>query len=43
LGRIYLTKGMLQKALEEFNGALKINPDDQELAQLVEELQTKLQ
>ena len=43
LGRIYLTKGMLQKALEEFNGALKINPDDQELSQLVEELQTKLQ
>jgi len=43
LGRIYLTKGMLQKALEEFNGALKINPDDQELAQLIEELQTKLQ
>src|SRR5512138_861222 len=43
LGRIYLTKGMLQKALEEFYGALKINPDDQELSQLVEELQTKLQ
>ena len=43
LGRIYLTKGMLQKALEEFNGALKINPEDQELSQLVEELQTKLQ
>ena len=42
-GRIYLTQGMLQKALEEFNGALKINPDDQELAQLIEELQTKLQ
>ena len=43
LGRIYLTKGMLHKALEEFNGALKINPEDQELSQLVEELQTKLQ
>ena len=43
LGRIYLTKGMLQKALEEFNGALKINPEDQELSQLVEEVQTKLQ
>ena len=43
LGRIYLTKGMLQKALEEFNGALKINPEDGELTQLVEELQTKLQ
>jgi len=43
LGRIYLTKGMLQKALEEFNGALKINPEDQELSQLVEEVQKKLQ
>ena len=38
LGRIYLTKGMIQKALEEFGGALRINPDDSELAQLVEEL-----
>ena len=43
LGRIYLTKGMIQKALEEFGGALKINPEDGELMQLVEELQTKLQ
>jgi tetratricopeptide (TPR) repeat protein len=43
LGRIYLTKGMIQKALEEFGGALRINPDDGELTQLVEELQTKLQ
>jgi tetratricopeptide (TPR) repeat protein len=43
LGRVYLTKGMIQKALEEFNGALRINPNDHDLAQLVEELQTKLQ
>jgi tetratricopeptide (TPR) repeat protein len=43
LGRVYLTKGMLQKAIEEFDGALKINPEDQELAQLREELSTKLQ
>jgi tetratricopeptide (TPR) repeat protein len=43
LGRIYLTKGMIQKAIEEFNGSLKINPSDAELAQLVEELATKLQ
>jgi len=43
LGRIYLTKGMIQKALEEFAGALKINPEDGELTQLVEELRTKLQ
>lgn len=43
LGRIYLNKGMIQRALEEFGGALKINPDDHELAGLVDELQTKLQ
>ncbi|HEY7220602.1 MAG TPA: tetratricopeptide repeat protein [Candidatus Binatia bacterium] len=43
LGRIYLTKGMIQKALDEFGGALKINPDDGELSQLVEEWRTKLQ
>lgn len=43
LGRIYLTKGMIQKAIDEFDGALKFNPDDAELSQLVEELRTKLQ
>ncbi|HEY7716310.1 MAG TPA: tetratricopeptide repeat protein [Candidatus Binatia bacterium] len=43
LGRIYLTKGMIQKALDEFGGALNFNPEDAELAQLVEELRTKLQ
>jgi len=43
LGRAYLTKGMIQKAIEEFNGSLRINPDDTELAQLVEELKSKLQ
>lgn len=43
LGRVYLTKGMIQKAIEEFNGSLRINPDDSELAQLVEELKSKLQ
>jgi tetratricopeptide (TPR) repeat protein len=43
LGRVYLTKGMIQKALEEFGGALQINPGDSELAQLTEELQKKLQ
>lgn len=43
LGRIYLTKGMIQKALDEFGGALKINPDDGDLLQLVEEWRTKLQ
>jgi hypothetical protein len=34
---------MIQKALDEFGGALKINPDDADLAQLVEDLRTKLQ
>jgi tetratricopeptide (TPR) repeat protein len=43
LGRIYLTKSMIQKALDEFGQALKINPDDSDLAELVEELTNKLQ
>ena len=43
LGRIYLTKGMIQKALEEFAGALRINPGDDELRQLIEDLKNKLQ
>lgn len=43
LGRVYLTKGMLQKALEEFRSALERNPNDSELAQLIEQLETKLQ
>ena len=43
LGRVYLTKGMIQKALQEFGSALKLNPGDTELAQLTEELQRKLQ
>jgi tetratricopeptide (TPR) repeat protein len=43
LGRVYITKGMIQKALEEFRGALRLNPDDAALAQAIEELETKLQ
>ena len=43
LGRVYVAKGMLQKALEEFRGALAHNPDDPELPQLIEQLETKLQ
>jgi Tfp pilus assembly protein PilF len=43
LGRIYLTKGMIQRALEEFAGALQINPRDDELGQLIENLKNKLQ
>ena len=43
LGRVYMTRGMLQKAIAEFRGAVKLNPDDKDLAQLLEELETKLQ
>jgi Tfp pilus assembly protein PilF len=43
LGRVYLSKGMIQKALEEFRDALRLNPDDAGLAQTIEELETKLQ
>ena len=43
LGRIYLSKGMIQKALEEFGGALKLHPEDTDLAELVEDLKSKLQ
>jgi Tfp pilus assembly protein PilF len=43
LGRVYMTKGMLQKAIAEFRGAVKLNPADTELAQLLEDLETKLQ
>ncbi len=43
LGRVYLAKGMIQKALEEFRGALERNPNDSELAQPIEQLETKLQ
>jgi Tfp pilus assembly protein PilF len=43
LGRVYMSKGMLQKAIEEFSGALEMNPDDDELAGILEELRNKLQ
>ena len=43
LGRVYLSKGMIQQAIREFSGALHIHPDDTELAELVQELQSKLQ
>jgi Tfp pilus assembly protein PilF len=43
LGRVYVTKGMLQKALEEFRGALERNPNDSELTELIEQLESKLQ
>ena len=43
LGRVYLSKGMIQQAIREFSGALEIHPADTELAELVQELQSKLQ
>jgi Tfp pilus assembly protein PilF len=43
LGRVYMIKGMLQKAIEEFRQAVRLNPADTELVQLLEELETKLQ
>lgn len=43
LGRVYVAKGMLQKALEEFRAALQLNPENAELAETIEELETKLQ
>ena len=43
LGRVYLNKEMIHKAIEEFRGALAINPGDTEMARLIEELEGKLQ
>jgi tetratricopeptide (TPR) repeat protein len=43
LGRVYFNKGMLQKALEEFRGALRLNPENAQIAELIEQLETKLQ
>ena len=43
LGRVYVAKGMMQKALEEFHGALRLNPGNADLAQTIEQLETKLQ
>src|ERR1700730_17686227 len=42
LGRVHKAKGMIQKALEEFRGALERNPNDSDLAQLIEQLETQL-
>jgi len=43
LGRLYATKGMVIKALEEFHEALRLNPDDSDLAQLIAQLEINLQ
>jgi len=43
LGRVYAAKGMMIKALEEFREALRLHPDDSDLAEFVEQLESKLQ
>jgi Tfp pilus assembly protein PilF len=43
LGHIYAAKGMINKALEEFRGALQFNPDDSLVLRAIEELESKLQ
>jgi tetratricopeptide (TPR) repeat protein len=43
LGRIYAAKGMINKALEEFRAALRLNPGDTLALQAIEELESKLQ
>lgn len=43
LGHIYAAKGMLNKAPEEFRGALKFNPGDALALRAIEELESKLQ
>ncbi|MBM4261485.1 MAG: tetratricopeptide repeat protein [Deltaproteobacteria bacterium] len=43
LGRVYLNKEMISKAIEGFRGALRLNPEDTEMAKLIEELEGKLQ
>jgi tetratricopeptide (TPR) repeat protein len=43
LGRVYLSKGMVNRAIQEFRGALERNPEVTDLAQLIEELESKLQ
>ena len=43
LGRVYVNKGMINKAIEEFRGALRLNPGDAELERIIEELASKLQ
>ena len=42
LGRIYAMKGMLVKALEEFQGALRFHPGDEMALQAIREIQAQL-
>ncbi len=43
LGHIYAAKGMINKALEEFRGALQFSPSDSLALRAIEELASKLQ
>ena len=43
LGRVYAAKGMMIKAQEEFRAALRLHPDDSDLAEFVEQFESKLQ
>jgi Tfp pilus assembly protein PilF len=42
LGRIYALKGMLVKALEEFQGALRFQPEDEMATQAIRQIQARL-
>jgi len=43
LGRIYAAKGMINRALDEFRGALKFNPDDTMVLEAIKQLESNLQ
>jgi tetratricopeptide (TPR) repeat protein len=42
LGRIYLAKGELGRAIVEFEGALELNPGDEATADMIRQLRLKL-
>ncbi len=42
LGRIYAMKGMLIKAMEEFQGALRFHPGDEMALRAIKEIQARL-
>jgi len=42
LGRIYMVRGELQRAIQEFEGALKIAPEDDGVRQIIAGLRAKL-
>jgi len=42
LGRIYAAKGMLNRAMEEFRGALRIAPGDQTAARALDQLKVMM-